>query len=145
MLLIIGYSIWNKWVFETVGPSAYCWIFVSWSQSASQRDHAAQVTDSGECVTQPLALQVKLIKVLFWTWTWVGPRNHLSAGSPDPPPRFARKRHFIWTYLGMSKLFSSQHTEHYLQEGSRDAAFCSQYCSNFSCHSYMLNDSTCKW
>ena len=29
MLSIIGYSVWHKWVFETVGPSAYCWIFVS--------------------------------------------------------------------------------------------------------------------
>ena len=37
MLLIIGYSVWNKWFFGTVGPNAYCWIFVSWSQSASQR------------------------------------------------------------------------------------------------------------
>jgi len=26
MLLIVGYSVWDKWVFETVGPSTYCWI-----------------------------------------------------------------------------------------------------------------------
>jgi len=94
-------SFWNGWSERVLLDICF---LIAVGQSTSH--HAAQVTDSGECVTQPWALQVKLIKVLFWIWTWVGPRNRVSAGSPDPPPRALPRRGTLvghtWACLNFS-------------------------------------------
>ena len=45
MLLIVIWCVGYERVFETVGPSKYCWLYISWSQKK-------QVTDSGEFVTE---------------------------------------------------------------------------------------------
>ena len=68
MLLI--YSVWNKWVFGTVGPSAYCWVFCFLIAIGQSTHHHAGQWRMCDCETNYLdSLLHRLSRlVLYWSF-----------------------------------------------------------------------------